>query len=41
MKKEVDPELDPDPLVRATDSVIWIRIRTKMSGSPTLHTGQV
>jgi hypothetical protein len=31
-RKESDPELDPDPLVRGTDPQIWIR--TKMSRIP-------
>jgi hypothetical protein len=30
----LDPEPDPDPLVRGTDPGILIRIRTKMSGIP-------
>jgi hypothetical protein len=25
---------DPDPIVRVTDPIIWIRIRTKMSRIP-------
>jgi hypothetical protein len=40
-RKELDPELNPDPLVRDADPQIWIRdtdpqirIRTKMSRIP-------